>query len=77
MANFAVIENGIVENIIVCESKELAEQLTEKICIEYNDENPAYRGYGWDGEKFESPPIPEPEPSYIPEPESIPVPEPE
>lgn len=48
MANFAVIENGIVENIIVCESKELAEQLTEKICIEYNDENPAYRGYGWD-----------------------------
>ena len=35
MKNFAVIENGIVVNCIVSDTKELAEELTGLTCIEY------------------------------------------
>jgi hypothetical protein len=56
MANFAVIENNIVINTIIADSKELAEELTQKLCVEYFDENPASIGYGWDGSQFETPP---------------------
>lgn len=45
MATYAVIESDIVENVIVCDSKELAENVTGKTCVEYTDENPA--GIGW------------------------------
>ena len=40
MANYAVINNNIVENIIVAETKEIAEQVTGKTCIDCTD--------GWD-----------------------------
>ncbi len=60
--NIAVIENGIVENIIVAESVEVAEQITGKECVEYSvEDNPAI-GFGWDGTSFEQPPTPEDEP---------------
>lgn len=58
--NFAVIENGIVENIIVAESKEIAEEVVQKQCVEYTQDNPAHIGFGWDGFVFEQPPVPEP-----------------
>lgn len=45
MATYAVIESDTVENVIVCDSKELAESVTGKTCVEYTDENPA--GIGW------------------------------
>lgn len=45
MANYAVINGNIVENIIVADTKEIAEEVTGKTCIEYTDENPA--GIGW------------------------------
>lgn len=54
--NIAVIENGIVENIIECESIEIAEEITGKQCVEYTDQNPAYINFGWDGTTFESQP---------------------
>jgi hypothetical protein len=34
MANYAVIDENLVVNMIVAESKEDAEQLTQKTCVE-------------------------------------------
>ena len=45
MANFAVIIGNQVTNVIVAETKEDAELVTQSECIEYTDENPA--GIGW------------------------------
>jgi hypothetical protein len=53
MANFAVIKDGRVENVIVCESKALAEEVTGLTCVEYTSENPAFVGLGYDGTTFE------------------------
>jgi hypothetical protein len=36
MSNFAVIENGIIKNLIICDSKEIAEELTGLDCIQYD-----------------------------------------
>jgi hypothetical protein len=60
MANFAVIKEDKVINVIVCESKELAEQITGELCVEYTAlDNPTI-GLGYDGTKFEQPVITEP-----------------
>lgn len=45
MANYAVISGTTVTNVIVAETKEDAELVTQSECIEYTDENPA--GIGW------------------------------
>ena len=45
MATFAVVLNNIVSNVIVADTKEIAEQITGFSCIEYTQENPA--GIGW------------------------------
>ena len=48
MATFAVIDNGTVENIIVAESQEIAEEVTikeetpNKICIEIQQVAPGW-----------------------------------
>jgi hypothetical protein len=55
--NFAIIENNLVENIIVAESKAIAEQVTGKTCVEYTDASPAHIGLGYDGTTFEQPPV--------------------
>jgi hypothetical protein len=55
MANFAIVENGIVLNNIIAESQELAEKLTGMTCVEYNDSNPSFIGLGYNGKKFEQP----------------------
>ena len=60
--NFAVIENGIVTNIIVCDSKEVAEQVTGQTCIEYTETNPAGIGWSYDGTGFAAP---QPYPSWL------------
>lgn len=48
MTNFAVIHNGIVSNVIVCDTKEMAETLTNAVCVEYTDDNPAAIGWTYD-----------------------------
>ena len=48
MANFAVIENNIVTNVIVAESKSIAEELTGKSCIESTEDNLAAIGEPYD-----------------------------
>jgi len=45
MATFAVIDSNIVENVIVADTKEIAEEVTGKECIEYTEENPAQIGW--------------------------------
>ena len=63
MAEFAVIEDGIVVNTIVAESKAIAEEVTGKTCVAYTEANPARVGLGYDGTTFEQPapdPIEEP-----------------
>lgn len=61
LLKFAVIEDNIVVNIILAESKEIAENVIGKLCIEYNDTNPAIIGLSWNSETgFEQPPSQKP-----------------
>ena len=53
MANFAIIEDGVVTNTILADSKAIAEEVTGKTCVEYTDANPACIGLGYDGTTFE------------------------
>ena len=54
MGNFAVLdENNKVANIIVADSKEVAEEVTGLICVEYFQENPANIGLGYSDGVFE------------------------
>jgi hypothetical protein len=47
MASYAVIENGTVINVIVAESKEIAEQISGKECVEQTHENPLSLDWYW------------------------------
>ena len=55
MATYAVVNNNIVENVIVAQSLEIAQEITGNICIEYTEENPAAIGWAYDGKKFIAP----------------------
>ena len=55
MPNFAIIENGIVTNVILADSKAIAEEVTGKTCVEYTAENAAHIYLGYDGTTFEQP----------------------
>ena len=58
--NFAVLSNNTVTNIIIADTKEIAEQATNSICVEYTEENPASIGWIYDGTTFTAPIVPEP-----------------
>jgi hypothetical protein len=51
MANFAVIENGIVLNTIVADSKTIAEEVTGATCVAYTTE-PAETGGTYENNTF-------------------------
>ena len=55
MATYAVIENNIVTNVIVADTLEIAEDVTGKTCVEYDEDNLAGIGWNYDGEKFVAP----------------------
>lgn len=60
MADYFVIKEGKVDNVIVCESKELAEQIIGYPCIERTDDNKFVRTgylYNFDTDTFSSPEI--------------------
>jgi hypothetical protein len=59
MLTFAVIEEGIVTNLIVAETKELAESVTGQTCVESTEYNTAHIGLAYDGVMFEQPSIEE------------------
>jgi hypothetical protein len=60
MAKYLVINNNVIENIIVADSKEIAEQVTGFNCIEHTEENPEGIGWKWDGTGFTNPMLPTP-----------------
>jgi hypothetical protein len=68
MANYAVIKDGIVNNVIVADTKEIAETVTGLTCIEYTNENPAGIGWAYDGASFTAPVIEVPEQESVEEP---------
>jgi hypothetical protein len=53
MANYAVIKDGIVDNVIVADTKEIAETVTGLTCVEV-EHVPGAPGIGWsyDGAGF-------------------------
>lgn len=61
MAKFAVIKDNKVENIIVAESKAVAEEVTGFTCIEYGDSDAPHIGLGYVDGVFEQPAVLEPE----------------
>ena len=59
MKYFAVLNgNNEAVNLIVSESKEIAEEVIGMTCQEYNPEEFIAIGFQWDGEKFNPPPMP-------------------
>lgn len=52
MSKFAVLRGSLVENIIVADSKEIAEEVTNTTCIEFDDNTKVSIGFIWDGEIF-------------------------
>jgi hypothetical protein len=60
MAKYAVIDNGLVVNTILSESKEIAEQCNPGfVCIEFTSENPTGIGWTYNGIDFIPPVIEE------------------
>ena len=60
MATYAVIDNELVVNVILADSKEIADQCNPGfICVEYTTENPAAIGWTYDGTNFTPPVIEE------------------
>ena len=55
MTYFAVLDNNVVVNTIVADTKQVAEEITNATCIEYNQTSPAGIGYFYDGENFNPP----------------------
>ena len=44
MAKFAIVENDIVVEVLVAETKAIADELTGRDCIEWTDEDPTVIG---------------------------------
>jgi hypothetical protein len=55
MAKFAVIVDNKVFNIIIAESKAIAEEVTGFTCVEYTDSDRPHIGLSYDGTTFEQP----------------------
>jgi hypothetical protein len=56
MANYAVIKDGIVDNVIVADTQAIAEAVTGLTCVEI-EHVPGAPGIGWsyDGAEFTAP----------------------
>jgi hypothetical protein len=63
MPTFAVINEGVVENCIIADSLEIAEEISGKTCAEYTLENPASIGFTYAEGVFTDPNPPEPGPT--------------
>lgn len=55
MPTYAVLKENAVVNVIVADSKEDAELLTNSTCVEYTPENPLGIGWVLEGDKFINP----------------------
>jgi len=52
MKTYAVLNSNIVENIIVADSKEIAENVTKKLCIEITQTKPVQIGDTYENNIF-------------------------
>jgi hypothetical protein len=52
---FAVMSNNLVTNIIVADTLEIAEAVTNQNCIPYTDETPVGINWSYDGVNFINP----------------------
>jgi hypothetical protein len=61
MANYAVIKDGVVNNVIVADTQAIAQEVTGLTCVEI-EHVPGAPGIGWtyDGTNFSAPVIEEP-----------------
>ena len=55
MTTFAVLKGNQVTNIIVADTKEIAEEILNATCVEYTEDNPAGIGWIYDGTNFIAP----------------------
>ena len=55
MSTFAVINEGVVENCIIADSLEIAEEVSGKTCAEYTLENPVGVGFTYADGIFTNP----------------------
>lgn len=60
MAIFAVTNGSSITNMIIADSKEIAEEITKSVCIEHTLENPISQTWVWDGTTFVAPIVEEP-----------------
>ena len=49
------MSENLVADIIIADSKEIAEAVSNLPCVEYTNENPAIIGLKYDGTTFEQP----------------------
>ena len=52
MPNFAIVEDGVVINTVLADSKAIAEEVTGKTCIAFTAANPAEPGGTYANNKF-------------------------
>ena len=57
MSNYALVKNGVVENVVVWDGK--GELFSEFVTVEMNDDSVASVGWSYDGKEFTLPPEPE------------------
>jgi hypothetical protein len=60
---FAIIENGVVVNVVVGDSLANIKSLLKVDCVEYTEANPAGIGWSYDGTVFTAPVV---EPVVVP-----------
>lgn len=53
--SFAVISGGIVANVIVADTLEVAEAVSGTVCVEYTDHTTVGIGWTYDGTNFVAP----------------------
>ena len=53
--NFAVIENDVVQNLIVADTKKIAEEVTGLTCVKYSEDEYPHIGLGYVDGVFEQP----------------------
>jgi hypothetical protein len=55
MFNYAVIENNIVSNIIIADTKEIAEEVTQRTCVKIDEQVRVDIGWSYNGAEFTAP----------------------
>ena len=63
MSKYVVVSNGLVTNIVVADSKEVAEEVTRLTCIDYPEGKFVKIGWTWDGTTLVDPDAQEDEPN--------------